>query len=157
MFRGYIHDEARYRKSFSDDWYLTGDLVMKDEEGYYWFIGQKDDIINTSGHTLGPFEAESALLEHPKIVEVAVIGIPDPMTGQLVKAFVTLEPSEEPSEALKLEILGFGRKKLGSDIAPREIAFIDDLPKTKSGKIMRRLLKARELGFPEGDISMLEI
>lgn len=156
MFRGYIHDEARYRKCFSDDWYLTGDLAMKDEEGYYWFIGRNDEIIRTSGHLVGPFELESALMEHPKIAEAAVIGKPDPVTGQLVKAFVSLNPGEAPSEALRLEILGFARKKLGPAIAPKEIAFLDVLPKTKSGKIMRRLLKARELGLPEGDISTLE-
>ena len=157
MFRGYIHDEARYRKCFSDNWYLTGDLAMKDEEGYYWFIGRADDIIKTSGHMVGPFEVESALMEHPKITEAAVIGKPDHMTGQLVKAFVSLVPGEKPSESLRLEILGFGRAKLGAAIAPKEIAFLDDLPKTKSGKILRRLLKARELGLPEGDTSTLEI
>lgn len=156
MFRGYIHDEARYRKCFSDNWYMTGDLAMQDEEGYFWFLGRGDEIIKTSGHLVGPFEVESALMEHPIVAEVAVIGKPDPMTGQLVKAFVALKQDEEPSEALRLEILGFGRKKLGTVIAPKEIAFLDDLPKTKSGKIMRRLLKARELGLPEGDISTLE-
>ena len=156
MFRGYIHDEARYRKCFSDDWYLTGDLAMKDEEGYYWFIGRTDEVIRTSGHLVGPFKLESALMEHPKIAEAAVIGKPDPVTGQLVKAFVSLNSGETPSEALKLEILGFARKKLGPAIAPKEVAFLDVLPKTKSGKIMRRLLKARELGLPEGDISTLE-
>ncbi|NOQ41977.1 MAG: acetate--CoA ligase, partial [Desulfuromusa sp.] len=156
MFRGYLHDDERYRKCFVGDWYITGDLAQRDADGYFWFIGRADDIIKTSGHMVGPFEVESALMEHPAVAEVGVIGKPEPMIGELVKAFVALQPGFEPSEELRLELLGFARKKLGSAVAPKEIAFTDNLPKTRSGKIMRRLLKARELGLPEGDTSTLE-
>jgi len=156
MFRGYLHDDERYRQCFVDDWYITGDLAQRDADGYFWFVGRADDIIKTSGHMVGPFEVESALMEHPAVAEVGVIGKPEPMIGELVKAFVSLQSGFEPSETLKLELLGFARKKLGSAVAPKEIEFTDNLPKTRSGKIMRRLLKARELGLPEGDTSTLE-
>jgi acetyl-CoA synthetase len=157
MFRGYLHDEERYKKCFRGDWYLTGDLVKKDEEGYYWFVGRADDIIKTSGHMVGPFEVESVLMEHAAVAEAAVIGKPDPMIGELVKAFVVLKTGlAAPNEKLQLDIIGHARKKLGAAVAPKEMAFVNELPKTRSGKILRRLLKARELGLPEGDISTLE-
>ena len=156
MFRGYLHDEERYKKCFADGWYITGDLARRDADGYFWFVGRADDIIKTAGHMVGPFEVESALMEHPAVAEAGVIGKPDPVIGELVKAFVALKVGHEPSEALRRELLGFGRKKLGSAVAPKEIEFQANLPKTRSGKIMRRLLKARELGLPEGDISTLE-
>jgi acetyl-CoA synthetase len=156
IFRGYLHDEERYRKCFVGDWYITGDLAMRDQDGYFWFVGREDDIIKTSGHMVGPFEVESALMEHPAVAEAGVIGKPNPMIGELVKAFVALKPGREPSEALKLELLGFARQKLGAAVAPKELEFQETLPKTRSGKIMRRLLKARELGLPEGDLSTLE-
>jgi acetyl-CoA synthetase len=157
MFRGYLHEEERYRKCFIDGWYITGDRAERDADGYFWFIGRADDIIKTAGHMVGPFEVESALIEHPAVTEAAVIGKPDPMIGQIVKAFVSLKAGYEPTEELRLELIGFGRKRLGSAVAPKEIEFNDNLPKTRSGKIMRRLLKARELGLPEGDTSTLEI
>jgi acetyl-CoA synthetase len=156
MFRGYLHDEERYKKCFVDGWYISGDLAKRDADGYFWFIGRADDIIKTAGHMVGPFEVESALMEHPAVSEAGVIGKPDPVIGELVKAFVALKVGYEPSEALRMELIGFGRKKLGSAVAPKEIEFQSSLPKTRSGKIMRRLLKARELGLPEGDISTLE-
>jgi len=156
MFRGYLHDEERYRKCFVGGWYITGDLAFRDADGYFWFVGRADDIIKTAGHMVGPFEVESALMEHPAVAEAGVIGKPEPTIGELVKAFIALKPDFEPSESLRLEILGFARKKLGSAVAPKEIAFTESLPKTRSGKIMRRLLKARELGLPEGDTSTLE-
>ncbi len=156
MFRGYLHEEERYRKCFVGGWYITGDLAKRDTDGYFWFVGRADDIIKTSGHMVGPFEVESALLEHPAVAEAGVIGKPNPLIGELVKAFVTLKPGTEPSEQLRLELIGFARKKLGSAVAPKEIEFQDNLPKTRSGKIMRRLLKARELGLTEGDTSTLE-
>ena len=156
MFRGYLHEEDRYRKCFRGDWYITGDLAKKDEEGYYWFVGRADDIIKTSGHMVGPFEVESVLMDHPAIAEAAVIGKPEPMIGELVKAFIVLKKGFDPDEKLQLDIIGFARKKLGPAVAPKEISFVDGLPKTRSGKILRRLLKARELGLPEGDISTLE-
>lgn len=156
MFRGYLHDEERYRKCFVDGWYLTGDLARRDQDGYFWFIGRADDIIKTAGHMVGPFEVESALLEHPAVAEAGVIGKPEPTIGELVKAFVALKPGFAASDKLRLELLGFGRQKLGSAVAPKEIEFVEVLPRTRSGKIMRRLLKAREMGLPLGDTSTLE-
>jgi acetyl-CoA synthetase len=156
MFRGYLHDEERYRKSFAGGWYISGDLAKRDADGYFWFMGRADDIIKTSGHMVGPFEVESTLMEHPAVAEAGVIGKPDPLIGEIVKAFVALKSGIDPSEALRLELIGFARKKLGSAVAPKEIDFKHDLPKNKAGKIMRRLLKARELGLPEGDLSTLE-
>lgn len=156
MFRNYLHDDARYAKCFVGGWYLSGDLAYKDEDGYFWFVGRSDDIIKTSGHMVGPFEVESTLMEHPSVGEAGVIGKPDDMIGQLVKAFVSLKSGYEPTEDLRRELIGFGRKKLGAAVAPKEIEFMQNLPKTRSGKIMRRLLKAREMGLPEGDISTLE-
>ncbi len=156
MFRGYLHDEALYKKSFVGGWYITGDLAERDEDGYFWFIGRADDIIKTSGHMVGPFEVESALIEHPAVAEAGVIGKPDPLIGELVKAFVALKPGYDCTEELHNELMAWGRKKLGSAVAPKEIEFVEYLPKTRSGKIMRRLLKSRELGLPEGDTSTLE-
>jgi acetyl-CoA synthetase len=156
MFRAYLHEDERYRKCFVGGWYLSGDLAKRDEDGYFWFVGRADDVIKSSGHLIGPFEVESILMEHPAVAEVGVIGKPDPVAGELVKAFVTLKSGHAPDEALRRELLGLGRKRLGAAVAPKEIEFRENLPKTRSGKIMRRLLKARELGLPEGDISTLE-
>ena len=156
MMRAYLNEEERYRKCFVGGWYLTGDLAMRDEEGYYWFVGRADDVIKSAGHLIGPFEVESALMEHPAVAEAGVIGIPDPTIGEMVKAFVALKNGVKPSEALRKELLGHARQRLGPAVAPKDIAFRENLPKTRSGKIMRRLLKARELGLPEGDISTLE-
>ena len=156
MMRGYLHEEERYRKCFVGDWYLTGDLAMRDTDGYYWFVGRADDVIKSSGHLIGPFEVESALMEHLAVAEAGVIGKPDPMAGEIVKAFVALKPGFTPSETLRRELLGHARKRLGAAVAPKEIDFTPGLPRTRSGKIMRRLLKARELGLPEGDLSTLE-
>ena len=156
MMRGYLHEEERYRKCFAEGWYLTGDLARRDADGYYWFVGRADDVIKSAGHLIGPFEVESTLMEHPAVAEVGVIGKPDPVVGEVVKAFVVLKPGFEPSEALRRELLGHARQRLGAAVAPKEIDFRQNLPKTRSGKIMRRLLKARELGLPEGDLSTLE-
>ena len=156
MFRGYLHDEARYRKCFVGGWYLTGDLARRDADGYFWFVGRADDIIKTSGHMVGPFEVEGALMQHPAVAEAGVIGTPHPLVGEQVKAFVALKPGHAPSDELRLELIGFARKRLGPAVAPKEIDFKPDLPKNKAGKIMRRLLKARELGLPDGDLSTLE-
>jgi len=156
MFRDYLHEEERYRKCFAGDYYLTGDLAKRDADGYFWFVGRADDVIKSSGHLIGPFEVESALMEHPAVAEAGVIGKPDPVALEVVKAFVSLKTGFEASEALRRELLGFVRKRLGTAVAPKEIDFLPSLPKTRSGKIMRRLLKARELGLPEGDTSTLE-
>jgi acetyl-CoA synthetase len=156
MFRAYLNDDERYRKCFADGWYLTGDLARRDADGYFWFVGRGDDVIKSAGHLIGPFEVESTLMEHPAVAEAGVIGKPDPLQLETVKAFVSLKPGREPSEALRRALLGHARKRLGAAVAPKEIEFIAVLPRTRSGKIMRRLLKARELGLPEGDISTLE-
>nr|WP_068147968.1 acetate--CoA ligase [Kordiimonas lipolytica] len=156
MFRGYLHETARYEKCFKGGWYLSGDLAMRDTDGYYWFVGRADDMIKSSGHLIGPFEVESALVAHDAVAEAAVIGVPDERAGEVVKAFVTLHHGIEPDETTRRDILAHVRRSLGAAVAPRVIEFADELPKTRSGKIMRRLLKARELGLPEGDTSTLE-
>jgi acetyl-CoA synthetase len=156
QFRAYRGEEERYRKSFSNGYYLTGDLVRQDEDGYFWFIGRADDLIKSAGHLLGPFEIESVLMEHPAVAEAAVIGKPDPVVNEIVKAFVALKNDFHSSPELILEIMALARKKLGSTMAPKELTILPNLPKTRSGKLMRRLLKARELGLPEGDLSTLE-
>jgi acetyl-CoA synthetase len=156
MFRGYLNNEERYRKCFAGELYLSGDLARRDADGYFWFIGRADDVIKSAGHLIGPFEVESALMEHPAVAEAGVIGKPDETVGEVVKAFVSLKTGFEPGESLRMELLGHARKRLGAAVAPKEIAFLPSLPRTRSGKIMRRLLKARELGLPEGDLSTLE-
>jgi acetyl-CoA synthetase len=156
MFRGYLGEEARYRKCFAGGFYLTGDLARRDADGYYWFVGRADDVIKSSGHLIGPFEVESALLEHEAVAEAGVIGKPDPVAGEVVKAFVALKPGFSENEELRRSILARARTRLGAVVAPKEITFVSTVPKTRSGKIMRRLLKARELGLPEGDTSTLE-
>jgi acetyl-CoA synthetase len=156
MFRSYLGMDERYQKSFTGGWYRTGDLAERDADGYFWFVGRGDDVIKSSGHLIGPFEVESALMEHPAIAEAGVIGKPDEVAGEVVKAFVSLNPGYEWSDELAKELLGWGRTRLGAAVAPREIALEPELPHTRSGKIMRRLLKAWELGLPTGDLSTLE-
>jgi acetyl-CoA synthetase len=156
MFRGYLGEQPRYERCFAGGWYLTGDLVRRDADGYFWFVGRGDDVIKSAGHLIGPFEVESALLAHPAVAEAGVIGKPDPVAGEIVKAFVSLAPGCDPGEELRKELLGFARQQLGAAVAPREIGFVASVPRNRSGKIMRRVLKARELGLPEGDISTLE-
>ena len=156
MFRAYLNESERYQKCFAGGFYLTGDLARRDKDGYFWFVGRKDDVIKTSGHLVGPFEVESILMEHQAVAEAGVIGKPDPVAMEIVKAFVLLKNGHQPSDALRRELLGFARVRLGAVVAPKEIEFVTTLPHTRSGKIMRRLLKAREMGLPEGDISTLE-
>ena len=156
MFRGYLHEEKRYADCFADGWYLTGDLARIDAEGYFWFVGRADDLIKTAGHFVGPFEVESVLMEHQAVAEAGVIGRPDPLAGEVVVAFVALNPGFAGDDALRRELLGHARRRLGAAIAPKEITFVADLPKTRSGKILRRLIRARQLGLPEGDLSTLE-
>jgi acetyl-CoA synthetase len=156
MFRGYLGEEARYRTCFAGGFYLTGDLARRDEDGYYWFVGRADDVIKSSGHLIGPFEVESVLLEHEAVAEAGVIGKPDPVAGEVVKAFVALKPGFTGDDDLRRSIMALARTRLGAVVAPKEVVFVAAVPKTRSGKIMRRLLKARELGLPEGDTSTLE-
>lgn len=150
------NNKEKFDSYFGNGWYISGDKAYKDEDGYFWFVGRSDDLINTSGERVGPFEVESALVEYPDIVEAGVIGKPDEVRGEIIKAFVVLKPGVEGTEELKEKITQFVKKNLAGHAYPREIDFIDKLPKTRSGKIMRRLLKARELGLPEGDTSTLE-
>jgi acetyl-CoA synthetase len=156
MFRGYLNEEERYRKCFRVGWYLSGDLARRDADGYFWFVGRADDVIKAAGHLVSPFEVESVLMTHPAVSQAGVIGVPDPIAGSAVKAFVELKAGQTASEALRKDILAHARRLLGVAVAPREIAFSEQLPRTRSGKIMRRLLRARELGLPEGDLSTLE-
>ena len=156
MFHAYWNNAEMYNSKFRGGWYVTGDRARFDKDGYFWFQGRADDVINTAGHLVGPFEVESALIEHPAVAEAGVIGKPDPIAMEVVKAFVALKDGYEESAELRNDITRFSRQKLNAAIAPREIEFVPSLPKTRSGKIMRRLLKARELGLPEGDTSTLE-
>ena len=156
MIRGYWNNKETYDKKFINGWYICGDRASIDDEGYYWFVGRDDDVINTAGHLVGPFEIESALLEHPAVAESAVVGKPDPVNMEVVKAFVTLKSGFETSKELELEIMNFIRKKLSPLAMPQEIEFAPSLPKTRSGKIMRRLLRAKEWGQEIGDTSTLE-
>ena len=155
MFHTYWNNQPMYNTKFHKGWYISGDQSRMDEDGYIWFVGRADDVINTAGHLVGPFEVESVLIEHPAVAEAAVIGVPDALAMEVVKGFVALKDGYEPSEELRREILGHGRQRLQA-IAPRSIEFRASLPKTRSGKIMRRLLKAEELGLPLGDTSTLE-
>ena len=156
MFRAYLDQPDRYAECFAGPLYLSGDMVRRDADGYYWFVGRRDDVIKSAGHLIGPFEVESVLLEHPAVAEAGVIGKPDALAGEIVKAFVALKHGVAATEALRLELIAHARLRLGAAVAPKEIAFVEALPHTRSGKIMRRLLKARELGLPEGDSSTLE-
>jgi acetyl-CoA synthetase len=156
MFRDYLGAHDRYRACFAGGYYLTGDLVRRDADGWFWFVGRADDVIKSAGHLIGPFEVESVLLSHPSVAEAGVIGTPDAVVGEVVKAFVALKDGVPADDALRRELLALARRRLGPAVAPRDILFRPSLPKTRSGKIMRRLLKARELGLPEGDLSMLE-
>ena len=153
MFRAYLREPQRYADCFAGGWYLTGDVAQQDADGYFWFVARADDMIKSAGHLIGPFEVESALLEHPAVVEAGVIGVPDAVAGEIVKAFVTIGDSYAPTESLRLELIGWCRARLGAAVAPREIAFDQHLPHTTSGKVMRRLLKSRELGILETDAS----
>ena len=160
MFRGYLGEPARYAKCFAHDaggdWYLSGDLARRDADGCYWFVGRADDLIKSAGHLIGPFEVESCLMTHPAVVEAAVIGLPDALLGESVCAYVTLHPGFEPDDATRRALLAHARTQLGAAVAPKSIEFASVLPHTRSGKVMRRLLRARELGLPEGDTSTLE-
>jgi acetyl-CoA synthetase len=157
MMRKIWNNDAKYAEYFRiPGWYVSGDSAYKDEDGYFWFQGRIDDVINTSGERVGPFEVESKLVEHPAVAEAGVIGKPDPLRGEIIKAFISLRKGYEPSEELMEDIKRFVKEGLAAHAAPREIEFRDKLPKTRSGKIMRRVLKAWELGLPTGDLSTME-
>ncbi len=156
MFRTYWNNKKMYDEKFKNGWYICGDRSSIDNEGYFWFVGRDDDVINTAGHLVGPFEIESALLEHPAVAESAAVGKPDPVNMEVVKAFIALKPGHEPNADLELDIMNFIRKKLSPLAMPQAIEFMPSLPKTRSGKIMRRLLRAKEWGEEIGDTSTLE-
>jgi acetyl-CoA synthetase len=149
-------NKEKYDSYFANGWYLSGDKAYQDKDGYFWFVGRADDIIKTSGERVGPFEVESALVEYPGVVEAGVIGKPDPLRGEIIKAFIVLKLGVKGDDELKAKIAKFVKEHLAGNEYPREIEFIDKLPKTRSGKIMRRLLKAKELGLSKGDTSTLE-
>jgi acetyl-CoA synthetase len=156
QFREYLGNPERTAQCFDGDWYLSGDIARADQDGYLWFVGRADDVIKTAGHLVGPFEVERVLCEHPAVVEAAAVGLPDPVAGQFIKAFVVLRPGFAADEPTRLAIFSHARRRLGAALAPKEVAIVATLPRTRSGKILRRLLRARELGLPEGDTSTLE-
>ncbi|WP_213525792.1 acetate--CoA ligase [Paenibacillus sp. J31TS4] len=157
MMRKIWNNPGKYEEYFRiPGWYISGDSAYMDEDGYFWFQGRIDDVINTSGERVGPFEVESKLVEHPAVAEAGVIGKPDPVRGEIIKAFISLRDGYEPSEELKADIAKFVKEGLAAHASPREIEFKDKLPKTRSGKIMRRVLKAWELNLPTGDLSTIE-
>ncbi|OQX71098.1 MAG: hypothetical protein B6D62_02735 [Candidatus Cloacimonas sp. 4484_275] len=156
MMRTYWKNEETYKSKFKNGWYIPGDRAYIDQDGYFWFVGRDDDVINTGGHLVSPFEVESALLEHEAVAESAVVSKPDEVNMEVVKAFVTLKPGYEPTPELELKIMNFIRKKLSPLAMPQEIEYVKSLPKTRSGKIMRRLLHAKEWGEEIGDTSTLE-
>jgi acetyl-CoA synthetase len=141
MFRAYLGEEARYEACFKDGWYLSGDLARRDAEGYYWFVARRDDVIKSAGRLIGPVEVENALLEHPSVRDAAVVGLADPIAGEVIVAFVALAPDASADEEAKAEILAHARRRLGPALAPKEIIVRAEIPRTLSGKIMRRLLK----------------
>jgi acetyl-CoA synthetase len=145
LFRGYLDDPQRTARCYTDGWYLSGDRVRRDAEGYFWFVARQDDVIKTSGHMVGPFEVESVLKEHQAVAEAGVIGVPDAVAGERVKAYVSLRVGIAADDALRRELLAHARQRLGAAVAPKEIAFVDSLPTTPSGKILRRVLKARAI------------
>jgi acetyl-CoA synthetase len=156
MMREIWKSPEKYKSYFKGKWYITGDRAHIDKDGYVWFVGRADDVIKTAGERVGPFEVESVLIEHPAVAEAGVIGVPDELRGEVIKAFLVLRPGHEPSEGLKEDIKKFVKTRLAGHAYPKDIDFIKSLPKTRSGKIMRRVLKARELGLPEGDLTTLE-
>ena len=156
MMRQIWQNKEKYDSYFKGKWYYTGDRSSMDKDGYIWFVGRADDVIKTAGERVGPFEVESVLIEHPAVAEAGVIGVPDEIRGEVIKAFLVLKPGNEPSESLKEDIKKFVKTRLAGHAYPKDIDFIKTLPKTRSGKIMRRVLKARELGLPEGDLTTLE-
>jgi len=156
MMREYWNNPEVYKSKFINGWYITGDRSSIDKDGYFWFVGRDDDVINTGGHLVGPFEIESALVEHEAVAEAAAVGKPDKVNMEVVKAFVSLKPGYDASDELELKIMNFIRKRLSPLAMPQEIEFLEKLPKTRSGKIMRRLLRAKEWGEEIGDTSTLE-
>jgi acetyl-CoA synthetase len=149
-------NQTKFRSYFTGDWYVSGDAAVRDSDGYFWFVGRTDDVINTAGERIGPFEVESALVEHPSVIEAGVIGKPDEVRGEIIKAFVVLKEGVASDEATKQTLQQHVKHHLSGHAYPREISFIERLPKTRSGKIMRRVLRAQELGQPVGDTSTLE-
>jgi acetyl-CoA synthetase len=156
MFVTYLNNDKAYQQKFIKGHYFTGDTAVKDQDGYYWFKGRSDDVINTGGHLISPFEVESALLELEEVAESGVIGAPDDLLFEKVVAFVHLHAGYEPSKELEIKLRLYISNKVSSIATPQELLFVEQVPKNKSGKIMRRVLKARYLGLDEGDISTLE-
>lgn len=152
LFGAYMGDESRTQAAFMDGWYLTGDLVRRDADGYFWFVGRADDMIKSAANSIGPFEIEAALMKHPAVAEIGVVGKPDLLVREVPVAFVSLNPGFEDGDALRAELLAYARQELGGAMAPREVHFIDSLPKTTTGKILRRALKAKAAGEPDDHV-----
>ena len=144
LFQEYWLNAEETADKFRGDWYLTGDRAIRDADGYFWFVGRRDDVIKSSGYRIGPFEVESALIEHPSVLDVAIIGKPDAARGQIVKAFIVLRAGHQPSEALKTELQQHCKRTIAPFKYPREIEFVAELPKTTSGKTRRVELRARD-------------
>jgi acetyl-CoA synthetase len=141
MFRDYLGAHDRYLACFTDDWYLTGDLVRCDRDGYVWFVGRVDDVITSAGHLIGPFEVEAVLSAHPDVVAAAVFGVPDPDAGEAVHACIVARDPEQDRLALERAVRAYARQHLGAAVAPRRVTVVDELPVTSSGKVMRRTLR----------------
>jgi acetyl-CoA synthetase len=156
MFSTFLNHDEFYREKFRAGYYCTGDTARRDRDGYYWFTGRSDDVINTAGHLISPFEVESALLEMEEVAGSGVVGLPDDLLFEKVVAFVQLRPGLAPSPELELKLRLHVSNNASTVATPREIIFCESIPKTKSGKIMRRVLKARYLGQDAGDLSTLE-
>jgi len=158
MLRTVWGDAARYER----DWqvipgsYITGDVALKDKDGYITVLGRADDVLNVAGHRIGTAEVESALVSHPAVAEAAAIGVPDQLKGETIKCFVQCRASHAPSETLAAALIEHVRRELGPIATPSAIEFVAALPKTRSGKILRRFLKAKELGVDAGDVSTME-
>ncbi|WP_235840187.1 AMP-binding protein [Citrifermentans pelophilum] len=157
MFVTYLNNESAYKSKIKDGWYYTGDTARKDSDGYYWFMGRSDDVINTAGHLISPFEVESALLEVEEVAESGVIGAPDDLLFEKIVAFIQLHERYQPTKDIEIKIRLHVSNKASSIATPQELIFCDSIPKNKSGKIMRRVLKARYMGTDAGDTSTLEI
>jgi acetyl-CoA synthetase len=160
MFREYLGNPDRYASCFApasgQTWYLSGDLVRRDDDGYLWFMSRADDVIKTSGHLIGPFEVERVLVEHADVTDAGAYAVPDPVAGATVHAVVVLRDGVAESSEVIRSVMAHARRELGAAVAPRRILVAAALPKTRSGKILRRVLRARELGLDEGDLSTLE-
>jgi acetyl-CoA synthetase len=151
------NNPKKFKSYFEKDWYISGDMAYQDKDGYFWFLGREDDMIKSAAERMGPFEIENALVSHPAVAEAGVIGKPDPIYGSIIKAFIILKKDVKPDDALKKDLVKHVRTLISKHAVPREISFVHKLPKTKSGKIMRRVLRAEEANMHAGDLSTMDV